>query len=578
MSAQGRDHAGRPGHRWLTLAPPAWSGYDGSRFSCLAGLTAEPSGDEDLDRDHIAVRSALIAMVGDGISAPVLPRPILTEEEIRQQFWEDAGFPTPASRFWERSTSQAAGEVSNGVSLCRLPSRAEPIASLRRRNRGACSSPSVLRISRPPSKMGPWRGPLPPRRSSPAPVLGTFIDRAMVVGARAASSAPLAVARPCAPSASSPGGVDHPSSSTRPVPEMPPTGTTVGRGISAFQIPDIVDGGTHSHALDPDHPSWEHLDRCFRKYWARVCPNPVSAAAASHLPPSELLRPCASPSSSSPTSAPPTFPSSPSSALLASRRWVRSFVDIVASTSPALMNAAPQHPPSGAGPWGVPVRPPLQQGPLAQPHGAMAGPVPGHGAPSAASVPACLPVPAPMMGAATFRPLQHPSRQYRPPAYLPPMLPFGQFQPPPMAAPMLPPYQQQQAPPQVAVAGQGVSQIKRKKKKSGQSVSQVAQQFASPQQFVPPMHASMMSGGQQQVMRPQGQQPGLQQQFQLQQTQTMVPPTLGSVSLFRQRYQLQLSPLTMLHRAKLNLRKLPSVGNVKSILMRPRTVWLSIIV
>lgn len=33
---------------------------------------------------------------------PVVGRRRKTEAELVQQFWEDAGFPTPASRFWER--------------------------------------------------------------------------------------------------------------------------------------------------------------------------------------------------------------------------------------------------------------------------------------------------------------------------------------------------------------------------------------------------------------------------------------------------------------------------------------------
>ena len=57
-----------------------------------------------------------------------------------------AGFPTPASRFWERDSSPAAGEVSNVVFERRSPLRVEPAASLLGRGRGAVSSPSGLRI------------------------------------------------------------------------------------------------------------------------------------------------------------------------------------------------------------------------------------------------------------------------------------------------------------------------------------------------------------------------------------------------------------------------------------------------
>ena len=172
------DRGRRPARRRLTLAPSAWS-TAGSRFSCLGGLAAEMSGDLDLDVEHIAVRSALEAMEAVRSSPGGSPPAGLSDEDIRQQFWVDAGFPMPASRFWERSASPSSGECSDGVVACRSPARIEPVASLWGRGRGAFSSPVGLRIARPPPRMGPWRGPLPPRRSSPWPVLATFFDRAL---------------------------------------------------------------------------------------------------------------------------------------------------------------------------------------------------------------------------------------------------------------------------------------------------------------------------------------------------------------------------------------------------------------
>ena len=107
---------GRRGGRRLTLAPPAWSGAVGSRFSCLGGLAAELSGELDLDEDHVAVRSALDAVEADG-GSPDGSLPFSnSDEEIRRQFWVDAGFPTPESRFWERAVSPAAeGMQANDV-------------------------------------------------------------------------------------------------------------------------------------------------------------------------------------------------------------------------------------------------------------------------------------------------------------------------------------------------------------------------------------------------------------------------------------------------------------------------------
>ena len=68
--------------------------------------------------------------------------------------------------------------------LCRVspePERVvvEPSGSWRRRHRGLTSSASGLRLSRSPPRIGRWMGPLPPRRIPPAPILGSFIDKAL---------------------------------------------------------------------------------------------------------------------------------------------------------------------------------------------------------------------------------------------------------------------------------------------------------------------------------------------------------------------------------------------------------------
>lgn len=103
-----------------------------------------------------------------------------TEAELVQEFWIDAGFPTLTSRFWERrpSTSSEPRESS-----CRSPKDVADVGAPGRPRlsprsvteatacRRSPSSPTGLRLPR-PSRMGPWRGPLPPRRITPPPVLG----------------------------------------------------------------------------------------------------------------------------------------------------------------------------------------------------------------------------------------------------------------------------------------------------------------------------------------------------------------------------------------------------------------------
>ena len=302
--------------RRLTLAPPAWRPGDaGSRFSCLRGLNAVPSGLDGLDGEHVAVHLALEAMDEDEPPRPESPesrRPPQSEAEIRQKFWEDVGFPTPASRFWEKVSPPPSS--SSGELACRFSPVVEPVASSRRCRGGMSSSPSRLRLTRSPPRMGPWRGPLPPRRSSPPPVLGTFIDKAF--GAR-----PL----------------------TTPA-ELP---SRAGSTASA----------THVHALDRDRPSWEHLRRWFKCLWDRACP--TSTPQLSTLPPlGHLPRRSRSSrlssSAPSPTPTPPSLRSTPPPA----PRWPRSFS--VVATSPPLqhMAGAPPRPPPGGGSRGGPSRPP----------------------------------------------------------------------------------------------------------------------------------------------------------------------------------------------------------------------------
>ena len=124
------------GRRRLSLAPAAWKplGCFGSRFECLGGLVAEPSGLDDLDEAHVSVHVARSSMnevepVRPGSS--IVRRPPRSDVELRQEFWTDAGFPTSASRFWERRSPSNVGENPNGVVICRNSPVVEPAASSR---------------------------------------------------------------------------------------------------------------------------------------------------------------------------------------------------------------------------------------------------------------------------------------------------------------------------------------------------------------------------------------------------------------------------------------------------------------
>jgi hypothetical protein len=121
---------------------------------------------------------------------PVICHPGVSSEEVVQDFWCKIGFPTPESRSWQRSAaSSGKAEVSsNALSvLCRARSLS-PVATGKgcEDRRASSSSPVGLHMAKPP-RMGAWRGPLPRRRITPAPVLGDFMACAKTSPSRASA-------------------------------------------------------------------------------------------------------------------------------------------------------------------------------------------------------------------------------------------------------------------------------------------------------------------------------------------------------------------------------------------------------
>ncbi|KAM0825656.1 hypothetical protein ACQ4PT_069401 [Festuca glaucescens] len=88
--------------RRLTLAPAAEN-----RFSLLQATPEEHDADEIGEEDHVAFRVAEEAIEDypSRPSSPVVRRPRKSDEELLAEFWADAGFPSPSSRFWERRSS-----------------------------------------------------------------------------------------------------------------------------------------------------------------------------------------------------------------------------------------------------------------------------------------------------------------------------------------------------------------------------------------------------------------------------------------------------------------------------------------
>lgn len=104
-----------PRGRRLTLAfrpsPPSpeasveAGGSGGSRFSCL-GADDGSSDEEASPAVGVAMALEVLGHEDEGMGwTPVARRKRKTEAELVQEFWVDAGFPTPASRYWERRSS-----------------------------------------------------------------------------------------------------------------------------------------------------------------------------------------------------------------------------------------------------------------------------------------------------------------------------------------------------------------------------------------------------------------------------------------------------------------------------------------
>ncbi|KAM3255781.1 hypothetical protein ACQJBY_048767 [Aegilops geniculata] len=151
--------------RRLTLAPgwsaPAPAG-SGSRFSCLRAQDGE-------DDSSTAVTSEA-------------SRRRKTDEELAAEFWADIGYPTPASRVWERLSSRrvsaqttCALEASGTSTSPASHSMGSPAAA-RHLVRAPATSKSLVR---------PWIGPLPPPRISPTRTLGDALPLASLARATA---------------------------------------------------------------------------------------------------------------------------------------------------------------------------------------------------------------------------------------------------------------------------------------------------------------------------------------------------------------------------------------------------------
>jgi hypothetical protein len=145
----------------------------GSRFFCL-----QEEDDDPVEDARATAEDAAWSALGLEPEVRQIGRsPALTEEEVEADFWAKIGFPTRESRAWSRAT---ASKVSSP--FCRSTERARSLSpstrmKIKGTSRAASSSPVGLRIARMP-RIKPWRGPLPRRRVTPAPVFGDFLATA----------------------------------------------------------------------------------------------------------------------------------------------------------------------------------------------------------------------------------------------------------------------------------------------------------------------------------------------------------------------------------------------------------------
>jgi hypothetical protein len=204
-------------------------------------------------------------------------------------------------------------------------------------------------LSRPPPRMKPWRGPLPRRRITPAPVMGDFIELAT-------SQQPMAA----------PAGEVVLSTPQDGDPRMRRSCSMEGSTALSLQLASsTADGGRGNHATrysvvaGPGRP-WAKLgqaimafQRCFNTSTSGSCSRSIDVTRAS--PPTATSTPF---SHSTDIVAPPT--SFPSTSV--------SFAAVVRGLSPPspapVAGVPPRPPPASAAPMGVEAtasRPPLQQ-------------------------------------------------------------------------------------------------------------------------------------------------------------------------------------------------------------------------
>ena len=269
----------------------------GSRFSCLPDVSIpEPLEDlapevEDECLSEVPFEAAMEVIDETTLEAgwkTVKRKGRKTDEEVAEDFWREIGFPTPASRFWERGSCST--ESTGTTPRPQSPPLGMPLLG------GSGSSSSGRRkgavVAR-PVRTG-WRGPVPRPRISPPAVLGMFMP-----------NSPSTPPPPSNGNDRAAVGTETLATGGEPEPEMPDRGVC---GVNDVQ--NHV--GPRSQVTHVRTSNRAYLGRCFAGLWKKKTAARVSATSDG----AKFGSDCTKPSSYSAATTTPRRGSDPSTAAI----------------------------------------------------------------------------------------------------------------------------------------------------------------------------------------------------------------------------------------------------------------------
>jgi hypothetical protein len=150
---------------------------------------------EDIDSDDSCDSEVPFESAEDVLDSPtsrhgsaVVRQGGRSDEELARNFWNEIGYPTPASRFWEVASPSTEGMPDDELRFCRSGAGSSSAAAERKdvdvgvqqvsAVAKQATASHVFTVLRKP-RASAWRGPVPPHRVSPPVVLGQFFPAVM---------------------------------------------------------------------------------------------------------------------------------------------------------------------------------------------------------------------------------------------------------------------------------------------------------------------------------------------------------------------------------------------------------------